>query len=69
MMSVSQIAERYCISESLVYSWIGSGLPHYRFGKKGRRGKIMVDEDELKGFIEGMKVEGRPSPASGRAGR
>lgn len=63
MISPKQIASRLGVSLSLVYSWLDSGsLPHYRFGRKGRRGRIMVDESELDGFVAGMKAEGRKEP-------
>lgn len=39
MLTVKQAAVRLGISESLVYEWCAEGvLPHYRFGRKGRRG-------------------------------
>ena len=38
MLTVKQAAKRAGISESLVYEWCAEGvLPHYRFGRKGRR--------------------------------
>jgi hypothetical protein len=44
---------------SLIYAWCRSGvLPHYRLGRTGKRGKIVIDEDEFDEFLEKMKVNG-----------
>lgn len=66
-LSVNMIRDRCGVSKALIYSWIESGaLPHYRFGRKGRRGKIMVQEDELEGFLAGMRGQAAPNnPAPG----
>jgi len=64
LLTVKQVAEKVGVSESLVYEWCNDGLlPHYRFGKPGRRGKIMVDPDELDGFIASCRHEAKtPGP-------
>jgi excisionase family DNA binding protein len=50
---------RGCVSVSLVYAWCKAGiLPHYRLGRAGKRGKIVIDEDDFDGFLEKMKVNG-----------
>jgi excisionase family DNA binding protein len=47
-LTVKQAAERAGVSPSLVYGWCQEHrLRHYRFGGKGRRGKIMVEECDL----------------------
>lgn len=62
-MTVKQFAQRAEISLSLAYSLIEEGrVPHRRIGREGRRGKIIIHEDDLKKFLDSMKVE-----ASGRA--
>lgn len=78
MLTVKQAAERIGVSESLIYAWVQSGsLPHYRLGRSRKRGKIMIDPEDLAALLASMKVEGqqvapdspvatRPS-ASGRA--
>jgi predicted site-specific integrase-resolvase len=57
MLTVTQAAIRAGVSLALAYSWLKSGLPHYRFGKKGRGGKIMIDETDLEKWLAGCKVE------------
>jgi excisionase family DNA binding protein len=61
LLTVKQVAEKVGVSLSLVYDWCNNGLlPHYRFGKPGRRGKIMVDPDELGGFVASCRREAKP---------
>ena len=65
MLTVKQVAERLGVSESLVYEWCSEGvLPHYRFGRKGRRGKILIDETEFDAFLAGCRQEGRQDTAT-----
>lgn len=60
MLTVKQAAERVGVSESLVYEWCAEGvLPHYRFGRKGRRGKILIDDTEFDAFLAGCRQEVR----------
>ena len=64
MLTVRQIAERLGISQSLVYSWCDDHLlPHFRFGGKGRRGKILVEAAALEAFLQDHKVEARAGEA------
>jgi len=61
MLTVKQAAERACVSESLVYAWVHSGiLPHLRFGRPGRRGTIRIDETEFENLLQTMKVSQMP---------
>jgi excisionase family DNA binding protein len=61
MLTVRQVAEKIGVSDSLVYEWCSQGLlSHYRFGKPGRRGKILIDEAELEGFLAAHRQEARP---------
>lgn len=68
MLSVRECAERACVCESLVRSWLASGqLPHYRLGAKGKRGKIVVSVEDLDGLLASFKVERQaslPAPRS-----
>jgi hypothetical protein len=58
MLTVKQAALRSGVSLALAYSWLRSGLPHYRLGKKGKGGsKIMIDETDLEKWLAGCKVE------------
>jgi excisionase family DNA binding protein len=60
MLTPRQAAERIGVSDSLIYEWCSSGqLPHYRFGKKGRRGKILIDPAELEAFVVAHHREAR----------
>ena len=44
---------------SLIYEWCQSGrLPHYRLGRSGARGKILVEASDLDGFLASCRVEG-----------
>jgi excisionase family DNA binding protein len=65
MLTVSQASDRIGVSESLIYEWCASGiLPHYRFGRKGKRGKILIDEAELEAFRVSCRQEGRKDNGS-----
>jgi excisionase family DNA binding protein len=57
-MTVKEFAKRAEISLSLAYALIEEGrVPCRRIGRKGRRGKIIVTEDDLKAFLDSTKVE------------
>jgi excisionase family DNA binding protein len=59
-MTPKQAAARIGVSDSLVYEWCAQGLlPHYRFGRKGRRGCIRIDESELDAFLARCRQEAR----------
>jgi excisionase family DNA binding protein len=58
MLTPKQAAAKIGVSDSLVYEWCARGvLPHYRFGKPGRRGKILIDEAELDSFLAAHRQE------------
>ena len=53
MLTPKQIADRVGVSDSLVYEWCAQGLlKHYRFGGKGRRGCIRIEEADLDAFLD-----------------
>jgi excisionase family DNA binding protein len=57
-LTIKRAAERAGVSPSLVYGWCEERrLRHYRFGGKGRRGKIMVEEADLDAFLDECAVE------------
>jgi excisionase family DNA binding protein len=61
LLSVKQASELAGVSDSLVYEWCAEMLlVHYRFGKKGRRGKLMIDEKDLEAFLASCRQEARP---------
>jgi excisionase family DNA binding protein len=52
MFTPKQVAEQVGVSASLVYEWCAQGLlRHYRFGSKGRRGSIRIEEKDLDDFL------------------
>jgi len=56
-VTVKQFAERAEISLSLAYKLIEEGrVPHRRIGQRGKRGKIVVTEDDLQKFLDTVKV-------------
>jgi excisionase family DNA binding protein len=61
MLTPKQAAARIGVSDSLIYDWCSSGLlPHYRFGRPGRRGKILIDDRELDAFLASCRQEACP---------
>ena len=58
LLSVKQAGERAGVSSSLVYQWCADGrLRHYRFGGKGKRGCIRIDEADLEDFLTSCRQE------------
>lgn len=56
-MTIKEFAERAEISKSLAYRLIEEGrVPHRRIGQKGRRGKIIVLDEDYRKFMESVKV-------------
>lgn len=59
-MTVKQAASRLEVSLSLAYRLIEQKqLSHRRVGQDGRRGKIVVTEDDLRAFMEKVKVNAK----------
>ena len=58
-LSVRQAAQMANVSPATVYAWVSEGLPHYRVGRKGRRGAIRIAEADLDAFLAGLKRGGR----------
>lgn len=57
-LSPKQAAKRAGVSPSLIYQLCSERrLKHYRVGGEGRRGKLLIDEDELDRFLESCRVE------------
>ena len=56
-MTVKEFAEKAEISLSLAYLLIAEGrVPHRSIGQKGRRGKIIIREEDMDAFLETVKV-------------
>ena len=68
-LSVAEAAEQLDVSPSLVYQWCAEKrLPHFRLGRRGRRGTIRIQVDELSEFMKCLRVESAASdePALGK---
>jgi hypothetical protein len=67
-LTVKQIAQRAHVCERVVRGWIKDGLlDTYRFGSKGKRGKVLVKDGDLDALLESFRVAGGaqpPAPAS-----
>lgn len=58
-VSVKEFASRAEISLSLAYTLVAEGrVPHRRIGARGRRGKIIVTEEDYRLFMERIKAAG-----------
>ena len=57
----SEAALRAGVSSQLIYRWCAEKrLSHYRCGGLGRRGRILIDPDDLDAFLKTLKVTPRP---------
>src|SRR5687767_3421485 len=60
-LTVKEAGEIAGVSPALVYQWCQEQrLPHYRFGTEGRRGKILIDPDDLEAFMRQCRVNRHP---------
>lgn len=61
LLTPKEAAERAKVSKSLIYTWCDERrLPHIRAGKLGKRGRILIKEDDLDAFMRGLQVERHP---------
>jgi excisionase family DNA binding protein len=57
VLTVKQAAERLGVCPALVYDWCSSRLlPHFRLGSRGKRGKILIREEDLDRYLEASRV-------------
>lgn len=64
MLTVKQAAARSGLSPSLIYALCAERrLPHLRLGKKGRRGRILIEECDLAAFMDSCRVPAEQAPA------
>jgi excisionase family DNA binding protein len=57
-VTIKQAAERTGLSTSLLYQVCAERrLPHFRLGRAGKRGKILIEEDDLDAFMAAARVE------------
>jgi excisionase family DNA binding protein len=63
LLTVRQAAKRASVSSSLIYEWCAEKrLPHLRLGKKGRRGRVLIEETDLAAFMESCRVAAEEQP-------
>ena len=56
-MNVKDAAKRLEISQSLLYQLIAEGrMPHRRIGGRGRRGKIVLKDEDIKEFENSVRM-------------
>ena len=56
-MTIAEAAKRLEISRSLAYRLVEEKrLPCRRIGAKGRRGKIIITEEDLQVFLDSVKA-------------
>jgi excisionase family DNA binding protein len=61
LLTVAEAAEVAGVSPSMVYGWCAEQLlPHFRFGTKGRRGKILISPAEFNQFMQSCRVDVHP---------
>ena len=57
-VTIRQAAERTGLSTSLLYQICAERrLPHFRLGRDGKRGKILIEEADLDAFLAASRVE------------
>lgn len=57
-LSPKQAAKRAGVSPSLIYLLCAERrLKHFRIGGEGRRGKLLIDEEDLDRFMESCRVD------------
>lgn len=57
-VTIKQAADRTGMSTSLLYQICAERrLPHFRLGRDGKRGKILIEESDLDAFLLASKVE------------
>jgi excisionase family DNA binding protein len=60
VLTVAEAAKHATVSEALVRIWIREGtLPHFRLGRKGKRGSIRIAVEDLDGLLANFRVEKR----------
>lgn len=58
LLSVKEAANRLGVSPSLVYQWCTEKrLPHIRLGRAKRRGKILLEEQDVLAFLTAARIE------------
>ena len=62
LLTVKEAAARACVSVSLVYAWVAERtLRVTRVGRKGKRGHIRIEVEDLDGVLASLTV-GKKEP-------
>ena len=57
-LTPKQAATRAGVSASLIYQLCAERrLKHFRVGGEGRRGKLLIDDEDLDRFLDSCRVE------------
>ncbi len=57
-LTPKQAAAKAGVSASLIYTWCAEQrLAHFRLGAEGRRGRILIDPDDLEKLIKECRKE------------
>jgi excisionase family DNA binding protein len=58
LLNVKEAAKQTGVSTALIYQWCQEHrLAHYRFGTDGKRGKILIDPEDLEEFMQACRVD------------
>jgi excisionase family DNA binding protein len=61
LLTPKEAAQQAKVSRSLVYSWCEERrLPHLRAGTAGKRGRILIREEDLLALLEECRVDRHP---------
>lgn len=61
LMTPKEAAQYVGVSSSLIYQWLEEQrLAHYRFGREGRRGRILIDPRDLDRLMQECRVDRHP---------
>jgi excisionase family DNA binding protein len=56
-LTPKEAADYAGVSDSMIYQWCDERrLAHYRVGGKGRRGKILIDPDDLDAVLASCRI-------------
>lgn len=62
-LTIKRAAEVAQVSKALLYQLCHENrIPHYRVGGDGRRGRILIDENDLHAFMQSCRVEVQATP-------
>lgn len=68
-LTVKEAAKKYKISTKMILILCADGrLPHYRIGRKGKRGRIIIIEKEFDEMLKQHRVEAHPLSRISKAG-